>query len=166
MTCMAMALSAAGTRLTPREMNRRAIAIGPQAIDGSVIQFNAPRLIGNLRRTGNMASLPNSGIRFTDPPTENPIQRIDRHIAAGNIVLAQVDTNPNNGFYNSDSEQHWVILVQRTPDGSDYLMLDPLKPPTQMQPRSMMAKYGNPHPSHSHEDNLRHAIKSALIYHL
>jgi hypothetical protein len=166
MTCMAMALSAAGTRLTPREMNRRAIAIGSQAIDGSVIQFNAPRLIGNLRRSDNMASLPNNGVRFAQPPTENPIQRIDRHLAAGNIVLAQVDTNPNNGGYNSDSEQHWVILVQRTPDGSDYLMLDPLKPPTQMQPRSLMAKYGNPHPSHSHEDNLRHTIKSALIYHL
>jgi hypothetical protein len=73
-----------------------------------------------------------------------------------------VDTNPNT----SNHVEHWVVLVKRTPDGSDYLMIDPLTPANQThtQPRSMMAKYGRPVPSLSHEENLRNAIKSTLVY--
>ena len=43
---------------------------------------------------------------------EDPIGRIDRTLAAGQIVLAQVDTKPNDGLFNSNIEQHWVIIVQ------------------------------------------------------
>ncbi|MCA9931426.1 MAG: hypothetical protein KC419_23230, partial [Anaerolineales bacterium] len=96
----------------------------------------------------------------------DPIQRIDNALASGQIVLAQVDTKPNNGFYNSNNEQHWVGLVKRTPEEDDYLILDPIIRPQQMntQPRSLMAKYGNVVPSRSHEENLRNAIKSTLVY--
>jgi hypothetical protein len=164
LTCMAMALTAYGYPFNPRQLNQRVQQIGSRAILGSDIQFAAPTLIAGLQSKGNLASWPDSGIQYTIWTGRNPIERIDTELAAGNIVLAQVDTNPNNGFYNSRTEQHWIILVKRTPDGGDYLMIDPLTPPNQMELRSMMAKYGNPHPSRSHEENLRHAIKSSLVY--
>lgn len=167
MTCMAMGLSAYGTRLNPQEMNRRLIALGDQAIKGSNVQFVAPFLLGGLRFNKNVKSWPNSDIPWAVWTGEDPIARIDNALAAGKIVIAQVDTKPNNGFYNNNNEQHWVVIVKRTPDGRDYLMLDPITPPEQVQtqPRSLMAKYGNPIPSRSNEENLRNAIKSTLVYH-
>jgi hypothetical protein len=162
MTCMAMALSAIGTRLNPQEMNQRLRGMGPQAIAGSAVQFAAPEQIAGLRHKGNLRSWENSPIPHSIWTGRNPIERIDTELAAGNIVLAQVDTNPNT----SNHVEHWVVLVKRTPDGSDYLMIDPLTPANQThtQPRSMMAKYGRPLPSRSHEENLRNAIKSTLVY--
>lgn len=167
MTCMAMGLSAYGTRLNPREMNQRMIALGEKAIVGSNVQFVAPWYIGSLRFNKNVKSWPDSDIPWADWTGEDPIQRIDNALAEGKIVIAQVDTRPNNGFYNNNNEQHWVVLVKRTPDGSDYLMIDPLTPQQQVlsQPRSLMAKYGSPVPSQSHNVNLRNAIKSTLVYH-
>lgn len=166
MTCMAMALSAYGTRITPKELNQRLIQLGSQAIVGSNVQFVAPFFIGNLKFNKNVKSWPNSDISAAVWTGEDPIQRIDNALAAGKIVVAQVDTKPNNGFYNNNNEQHWVVLVKRTPAADDYLMIDPLTPPEQVltQPRSLMAKYGDPIPSRPHSENLRNAIKSTLVY--
>lgn len=81
--------------------------------------------------------------------------------------MAQVDTKPNNGLYDSNMEQHWVVIVKRTPGGDDYLILDPIirADAVQSQPLSLMTKYGNRIPSETHEVNLRNAIKSTLVYH-
>jgi hypothetical protein len=59
-----------------------------------------------------------------------------------------------------------VIIVKRTPSGDDYLILDPVVPANQVreQPRSLMVKYGNRVAGLPNEENLRQAIKSALIY--
>jgi hypothetical protein len=165
MCCMAMTLSAFGARLNPRELHQRVRQIGPSAIVGADIQFAAPGAVAGLSYRNNVASWPNSNILHAIWTGEDPIQRIDKAIAEGNIVIAQVDINPNNGFYNSNNEQHWVIPVKRTADGSDYLMIDPLTPPAQQQLRSLMDKYGRRLPGRSHEENLRHAIKSSLVYH-
>jgi hypothetical protein len=75
---------------------------------------------------------------------------------------------PNNSLYDSNIEQHWVILVKRTPSGDDYLILDPVIPAEQVldQPRSLMVKYGNRMAGRSNEENLRHALKSALVYYM
>jgi hypothetical protein len=165
MTCMAMALTVNGTPVTPQQLNEKAKAAG--AFGGSAIQFYAPGSIGGLKYKMNVASWPDSGVAHAVWTGEDPIQRIDNALADGLIVIAQVDTKPNNGFYNSDNEQHWVVIVKRTPDGSDYLMIDPLTLPkhANTQPRSLMSKYGSPAPSASHETNLRNAIKSTLVYH-
>ena len=92
----------------------------------------------------------------------NPITRIDSALASGEIVVAQVDYLPTNGVYN----QHWVVIVKRTPDGSDYLMIDPytLTHHRDSQPASLMAKYGRKDPAQTNEQNLRRAVRSAIIY--
>jgi murein DD-endopeptidase MepM/ murein hydrolase activator NlpD len=166
-TCYAMMLTAYGLRVTPADLNRRFRQLGEDGFRGSDVQFNAPpRLLGGLTLGRNLRSWPTPEVPWTEWTGEDPIARIDKAIAAGYTVLAQVDRAPNNAFYHSNTEQHWVILVARTPDGSDYLMLDPITPAGQLQnqPLSLMRKYGNPAPSRPHEENLRHAIKSALIY--
>jgi hypothetical protein len=167
LTCHAMMLSAYGLRVTPADLNRRFSQLGEEGFRGSDVQFNAPpRLLPGLRLGRNLRSWPTPELPWTEWTGEDPIARIDKAIADGYTVLAQVDRTPNNAFYHSNTEQHWVILVARTPDGADYLMLDPITPSGQLanQPLSLMRKYGNPAPSRPHEENLRHAIKSALIY--
>lgn len=165
MTCMAMALTSFGTTITPPELNQRAKANG--TFDGSAINFGAPAAIGGLRYKGNVRSWPDREVLHAPWTGEDPIERIDKALAAGNIVVAQVDTKPNNGFFNSNNEQHWVVIVKRTPDGSDYLIIDPLTPPenNSIQPRSLMSKYGNAVASATNETNLRNAIISTLVYH-
>jgi hypothetical protein len=165
MTCMAMALTAFGTPVTPPQLNQLAKTKG--AFTGSAISFLAPWYAGQLKYKGNVASWPDSGVPQSVPPTGDPIQRIDDALAEGHIVIAQVDTKPNNGFFNSNNEQHWVVIVKRTADGKDYLMIDPLTLPQHAgtQPRSLMSKYGSPAPSATNETNLRNAIKSTLVYH-
>jgi hypothetical protein len=103
---------------------------------------------------------------WTDWTGEDPIARIDNALAQGHTVIAQVDRNPNDAHYQADTESHWVILVARTADGSDYLILDPMTAASQItdQPRSLMLKYGRRVPSRSNEENLRNAIQSALVY--
>jgi hypothetical protein len=112
-----------------------------------------------------MQSRHDPNIAASVPPTEDPIQRIDRALTAGHIVFAQVDREPNNA-YNFSTEQHWVILLKRTAEGDNYLVLNPAVPATEIktQFQSLIPKYGNRDPNRSHEDNLANAIKSAMIY--
>jgi hypothetical protein len=167
LACQAMMLTAYGLAVTPPELNRRLLQVGPDGFQGSVVQFVAPTLLlPGLTRAGNLRSQAAPALPFTDWTGEDPIARIDAALATGHTVIAQVDRDPNDAFYHADTEQHWVVLVARTADGSDYLMLDPMTPPGQVgeQPRSLMLKYGRRIPSRSNEDNLRRAIKSALVY--
>ncbi|MDT8304766.1 MAG: NBR1-Ig-like domain-containing protein [Anaerolineae bacterium] len=167
MTSYAMMLTSYGLRVTPADLNRRFRQLGEDGFRGSDVQFNAPpRLLTGLSLGRNLRSWPSPELSWTEWTGEDPIARIDKALANGYTVLAQVDRAPNNAFYHANTEQHWVILVTRTPDGADYLMLDPISPVGQLQnqPLSLMRKYGSPAPSRPHEENLRHAIKSALIY--
>ena len=168
LTCMAMGLTAYGARFNPAELNERLKTEGDQGFIGSNVQFIAPtRVLPGLKQGKNMASFEDSAVPFTAPWTgEDPLSRIDVALALGQIVLAQVDTKPNDGLFNSNIEQHWVILVKRTPAGDDYLILDPVVPAEQVrdQPRSLMLKYGNRIAGQSNEINLRNAIKSTIVY--
>jgi len=167
MSCMAMALTAFGARLNPSELNERLKLAGDSGFIGSNIQFVAPTVVLTTVKQGrNLRSFEEPALDFTEWTGEDPIGRIDHNLALGNIILAQVDTKPNDGLYNSNIEQHWVILVKRTPNGDDYLILDPVVPPDQVanQPRSLMLKYGNRRSNRTNEENLREAIKSALVY--
>jgi hypothetical protein len=167
MTCYAMMLTAYGRRYNPAELNNRLKQIGDDGFRGPVVQFMAPTLLlPGLTRHGNLRSNRSPVLDWTEWTGEDPIARIDSAIAAGHTVIAQVDRAPNDGHYHADTESHWVILVSRTADGSDYLMLDPMTPANQVtdQPRSLMAKYGRRVPSRSNEENLRNAIQSALVY--
>jgi hypothetical protein len=167
LTCMAMALTAYGARFNPSELNERLKTEGDAGFKGSNVEFKAPLvLLPNLKPVRNLRSVEGSDVPFTDWTGEDNIARIDRSLAAGYIVLGQVDTKPNNGLYDSNIEQHWVIIVKRTPSGDDYLILDPVIPAEQVreQPRSLMVKYGSRAAGLSNEDNLRNAIKSAIIY--
>ena len=167
LTCQAMMLTACGLPVAPPELNERLRTLGTNGFRGSDVQFVAPtHVLPGLTQGKNVRSWPDADIPWTQWTGENPIVRIDQALAAGHVVMAQVDRAPNNAYYHSNTEQHWVILVSRTPDGSDYLILDPMTPAGQLhnQPISLMRKYGNAAPSRPHEENLRHAIKSALIY--
>lgn len=167
LTCHAMMLSAFGLPLTPDDLNRRARSLGDDGFLGANIQFAAPsHLLPGVEKMRHLRSWPTPVIPFTEWTGEDPIARIDGALADGYVVLAQVDRGPNNAFYHANTEQHWVILLARTPAGDDYLILDPILPAEQIhtQPTSLMRKYGNPSPSRPHEENLRNAIKSALAY--
>jgi hypothetical protein len=169
LTCMAMALTAYGARFNPAELNERLKTEGDAGFRGSNVEFRAPLVVSpSLKPIRNLRSFEEPVIPFTDWTGEDNIARIDRALAAGFVVLAQVDMKPNNSLYDSNIEQHWVILVKRTPAGDDYLILDPVVPAEQVldQPRSLMVKYGNRQGGLSNEENLRRAIKSALIYHV
>jgi hypothetical protein len=168
MTCMAMGLTAYGARFNPAELNERLKTEGDNGFIGSNVQFIAPAIVlPGLRQGANLKSFEDSDIPFAKWTGEDPIGRIDTALAKGQIVLAQVDTKPNDGLFNSNIEQHWVILVKRTPAGDDYLILDPVVPADQVrdQPRSLMVKYGNRVAGQTNEINLRRAIKSTLVYH-
>ena len=167
MTCMAMALTAYGARFDPLQLNERLKLEGDNGFIGSNVQFIAPAyVLAGLRQGKNIRSFEDSEIPFTEWTGENPLGRIDTALALGQIVLAQVDTKPNDGLFNSNIEQHWVIIVRRTPAGDDYLILDPVVPADQVrdQPRSLMVKYGNRVAGQSNEMNLRNAIKSTIVY--
>jgi hypothetical protein len=167
LTCYSMMLTALGLRLNPGELNRRLLPLGDDGFRGSNVQFVAPTLLlPGLVQVGNFRSWPGTDIPFTTWTGADPIQRIDQALAAGQFVLAQVDRAPNNAYYNNGTEQHWVILLARTPAGDDYLVLDPIIRPERIleQPLSLMRKYGHAVAGRSHEENLRNAIKSALIY--
>ena len=150
-----------------RPVNDRLLNEGENGFIGSNVQFVAPTIVlPGLHRGINLRSFEDSEIDFSEWTGEAPLHRIDRNLAAGVIVLAQVDTRPNDGLFNSNVEQHWVIIVKRTPAGDDYLILDPVVPAGQVgdQPRSLMVKYGNRVAGRTNEENLRHAIKSSLVY--
>ncbi|CUS02763.2 protein of unknown function [Candidatus Promineifilum breve] len=169
MTCMAMGLTAYGARFNPRELNDRLLTEGEDGFIGSNVQFAAPTVVlPGLNKGDNLRSFEDAAVDFTVWTGEDPLHRIDRNLAAGTIVLLQVDTKPNDGLFNSNVEQHWVIVVKRTPGGDDYLILDPVVPAEQVhdQPRSLMVKYGNRVAGRSNDENLRHAIKSSLVYYL
>ncbi len=131
------------------------------------MQFVGPAYVGQLRYKGNVTSWPQNADDNAVWTGENPITRIDNALAAGQMVLTQVDAKPNNGLFDSNIDQHWVIIVKKTPENDDYLIIDPLTPPSQVneQPFSLMSKYGISVPSQSNEVNLRNSIRSTLVYH-
>ncbi len=165
MTCYAMMLTAYGRPHTPLELNKRLKGHdSDRGFYGSAVQFAAPvHVLPGLVMRSNLRSwrtpeIPNTywqeGI--------DPLQRIDDALASGSVVIAQVDYDRNDAVI----DQHWVILLQRTPAGDDYEILDPYVLPDQIanQPLSLMSLYGKPNPSRSNDENLRNAIKSALVY--
>lgn len=167
LTCMAMTLTAFGARFNPQELNTRLLTEGDKGFVGANVQFIAPtRVLTSLNQGINLRSYEDSGVPDSQWTGEDPIARIDKALAAGQIVLAQVDTTPNNGLFDSNIDQHWVIIAQRTPAGDDYLIFDPVVPAHQVrdQPRSLMLKYGNRIAGKTNEENLRQAIKSSLVY--
>ena len=169
MSCMAMTLTAHGRRLTPLELNDRLKSEGDNGFRGGNVQFIGPTyVLSGLRQGNNKRTYENPVLDATTWDSEDQLARIDRNLAAGAIVLAQVDTRPNDGLYNSNIEQHWVIIVKRTPDGGDYLIIDPVVPADQVrnQPRSLMLKYGDRKANRSNDENLRQAIKSTLVYYM
>ena len=128
MTCMAMALSAYGTRFNPQELNQK-LKNTPSGQGGfkpgsSVTAFAVPYYLGGLSNNKNVKSWPNKQVEWAVWTGENPISRIDNALAKGHIVVAQVDTRLNTAVV----DQHWVVIVKRS--GDDYQIIDPLTPPT------------------------------------
>jgi hypothetical protein len=163
MTCMAMALSAYGTRLNPKELNQKLknmpASQGGFVQKSSVAQFVAPAYVGGLRFNKNVKSWPNKEVLSAVWTGENPISRIDQALARGFIVAAQVDTRLNTAVV----DQHWVVIVKRS--GDDYQIIDPLTPAEAANRiASLKARYMNYVPSSSIETNLRNAIISTMVY--
>ena len=65
------------------------------------------------------------------------VEKIDSYLERGLPVMVNVDLNPVNA-YNSNIEQHWVLIVSR--DEDDYLILDPAS--MNENTISLMDKYG------------------------
>ena len=163
MTCMAMALSAYGTRLNPQELNQKLKNMpsnqGGYKQNSSVTQFDAPAFVGGLRFNNNVQSWPDKDVPWARWTGENPISRIDQALARGYIVVAQVDTRLNTAVV----DQHWVVIIKRS--GDDYQIIDPLTPPNAANRiTSLKARYMNHIPSESAETNLRNAIISTMVY--
>lgn len=163
MTCMSMALSAYGLRLNPQEVNQKLKNMdhsqGGFKKTDSVVQFKAPFFLGGLTYNKNVKSWPNKEVNWAVSTDENPIARIDKALASGHIVVAQVDTRLNTAVV----DQHWVVIVKRT--GDDYQIIDPLTPadaPNRIT--SLKTKYMRYVPSQSIETNLRNAIISTMVY--
>ncbi len=169
MTCTAMALSAHGHNINPQALNRKLKALPTSQgfpENSSNMWFHAPLHVspGTMVNKGNMRSWPEAKEKYLQdttfwPANVNPIERIDRALASGNIVLAQVDSR----LVTAVVDQHWVIIVHRS--GDDYQIIDPLTPPT-ASPRitSLKARYMKHVPSDSVETNLRNAIISTIVF--
>ncbi|MBK8986362.1 MAG: C39 family peptidase [Chloroflexi bacterium] len=163
MTCMAMALSAYGTRINPQELNQRLKNLDPSQggyeRTNSIVKFLAPFYVGGLQFNKNVQSWPNKPVDWAVWTGEDPITRIDQALARGHIVVAQVDMRLNTAVV----DQHWVVIVQRS--GDDYQIIDPLTPPdAPNRITSLKAKYMRHVPSDSVETNLRNAIISTMVY--
>lgn len=65
-----------------------------------------------------------------------PIAAIDAGLAAGSLVVVQVDREEDRAFEEEDG--HWVVLVQK--EGDDYRMWDPWK--KEGAPDTLVARYG------------------------
>ncbi len=155
---MAMMLTGFGETYDPWTLDQAFLKL-PQGFgfDGSNVYFNAPNtLINHVQFIGNFKPYPETGATYAtyDP---NVIDRIDRELAAGSAVLAQVDLDPVDP-YTFGQEQHWVFVLDR--QGNDYLILDPING----QAVSLLAKYGSQTKPQDSIETLKGAIKSALVY--
>jgi hypothetical protein len=159
-----MMLTAYGKRITPLELNRSLKSLPEgQGFFGQSVAFIAPtHVLGGLRKKENARCHPDEAIENSVWLGGDPLVRIDATLADGQVVLAQVDSDRTD----MDIDQHWVILIQRTHDGSDYLMLDPLTTPENVNSQfaSLMTRYGRRDASLDSAENLRRTIKSALVY--
>lgn len=160
-TCYAMMLNAFGESVTPLDLQNRFLQLPDgQGFDGSIVMFRAPAAtFDHVLFEGNFKPRPETGATHATFDADL-IGRIDRHLAAGGVALAQVDQTPATA-YNPNVEQHWVLLVAGTgPGANDYLALDPLDG----QAISLLAKYGRQEHAGAGEGALKDAIKSALLY--
>jgi hypothetical protein len=83
--------------------------------------------------------------------TNAPLAQIDTSIAAGQPVLAEVDSSPNPGL-----QTHWVVIYSKK--GDDYLVLDPWPHPTESGKEvTLMSRY-------SHGKPLKKSITAVVFY--
>jgi hypothetical protein len=109
LTCLAMACQAKGYSETPATINEKF-----KATDGG--------FYGSwIGLSVLSAAVP--GMQYIDrvdcPTVAAPIEKINAYIAAGRIVVALVDYDPEM----SGVQDHWVVLERQA--GDDYLILDP-----------------------------------------
>lgn len=158
LTGMAMMLNGFGQNLTPLELNQRFLQLpAGQGFNGDIVFFAAPaNAFAGVQFEGNFKPFPDTGATFaTFEP--NLLQKIDQQLANNGAALAQVDRTPATA-YNSNVDQHWVLLVART--GDDYLVLDPLDG----SQTSLMGKYGRQTNAQNTQEALKNALKSVLFY--
>lgn len=152
LTCMAMSLGRFGEQATPAELNARLrmLTVGSGFTGDSVMFAALPAAFPQIAFGGNMAPSADTGARFVTG-VEEPglLNHIDAHLAAGGIVILQVDVSAVTPYI-PDADQHWVLAVARR--GDDYDILDPLDG----RLASLVQRYG--------EKGALAAIKSALFY--
>ena len=71
--------------------------------------------------------------------TQAIITQINDYLQRGLPVMVNVDLNPRNA-YNSNIEQHWVLIVGQDEENDDYLIYDPAS--LEEQVISLKEKYG------------------------
>lgn len=165
MTCFSMMLSAYGDKVTPQRLNERMKqADGAFQKDTSVTMFNAPtKLNRHVKWVGHYR--PRAANPFSYDTTHvAAFQRlIDDSLAAGRVVLAQVDSTSADWHFHVQNDQHWVVIVSKA-GAADYLVLDPILAPPQNPLIGLMSKYGIEQANWSAQDNLLAAMQSVLVY--
>lgn len=127
LTSLTMVMNHFGAKETPLSLNQRMVASGGfngAWIKSAMVPSQYPQL--GVKRQ--------KYVECKNKPA--PMADIDTGLAAGSLVVVQVDREEDRAF--EDEDGHWVVLVQK--EGDDYLMWDPWQ--KQGAPDTLVARYG------------------------
>jgi hypothetical protein len=139
LTCVAMYSSGWGYTETPATLNLKLASHGGYVHEaivwGAITQFHP-----KIRSTGLTLCM----------TTDAPLAQIDASIAAGQPVIVEVDYSPEAGL-----QTHWLLVYGKK--DNDYLVQDPWPCPPEVQPVTLLSRYGHGQP-------LRRAIKAVAWF--
>lgn len=140
LTSVAMLLSGHGYLETPKSLNAKLKAKGG-FIDAAIIWGAVTSLYPQI--------VYKTLVLCRD--TDAPLAQINAALAAGQPVVAEVDSSPKPGL-----QTHWVVLYAR--QGDDYLMLDPWPYPVESGQEALLT------PRYSHGKPLKKTITAVVFY--
>lgn len=128
LTSMTMVVNYYGANETPLSLNNKLVATN--GFNGAWIKTAVvPSKFANLNfRRQKYVECKN--------PMPAPMADIDAGLAAGSLVVVQVDREQDRAFEEEDG--HWVVLYKK--EGNDYLMWDPWYSP--QAPNTLLGRYG------------------------
>jgi hypothetical protein len=140
LTSAAMLLSGHGFSETPQTLNQKLKKVN--GFDSACIRWSA---VSQIYPQINLKSF------ISCVSTDAPLALIDASIAAGQPVIAMVDSSPAAGL-----QTHWVVLYAK--ESNDYLMLDPWPYQTDINKKTYLM------PRYSQGSPLKRSIMHVIIY--
>ncbi|MBL1130172.1 MAG: hypothetical protein HND44_17090, partial [Chloroflexi bacterium] len=128
LTSMTMVMNHFGANETPLTLNQKMIGSG--GYNGAWIK--------SASVPGQFPALGVKRQRYVEckNPIPAPMADIDMGLAAGSLVVVQVDREDDRAFEEEDG--HWVVLTKKV--GDDYQMWDPWQ--KQGAPETLVGRYG------------------------